>query len=62
MFLPVNIQVKILNIKNLRRVRVVGPVEVDGVDNMVNLRYVFCNLMAQKPFSNDNSGKLEDSL
>ncbi|VDM22874.1 unnamed protein product [Hydatigera taeniaeformis] len=27
-------EVKILNIKNLRRVRVVGPVEVDGVDNM----------------------------
>ncbi|KAL5965575.1 Unconventional myosin-XV [Taenia solium] len=30
-------EVKILNLKNLRRVRVVGPVEVDGVDNMVNL-------------------------
>ncbi|VUZ40861.1 unnamed protein product [Hymenolepis diminuta] len=31
-------EVKSLNMKNLRRVRVVGPIEVDGVDNMVNLR------------------------
>ncbi|EUB55541.1 Myosin ID heavy chain [Echinococcus granulosus] len=31
-------EVKILNLKNLRRVRVIGPVEVDSVDNMVNLR------------------------
>lgn len=31
-------EVQLLNMKNLRRVRVVGPIEVDGVDNMVNLR------------------------